>query len=334
MSGGVVGAPFAAGVLVGWTQSGNRPTFDVVTGISSGALIGAYAFLGPKYDARLKQVILSLKTSDLVKYRRLTGPLCLGAFGSAKPAERFIRREVNACFLADLRQAHAEGRRFFVGTMDLHTKQLVVWDVGALAASGRPDAGDLVRKVLLAAIAWPGLVPPVEFDVEVNGRCYHEQHFDGGTAALAFLRFGPQPHWPRPGAAVRPGWLAGSNLYVLGCRKLYSDPAPAPKRAVPRVMAALDGLLEALGRADIARLHTFCGVSGMRFHLLAVPPEYHGAPPGAWGLYPKDAPLLFDLGFQAGTRGPAWRLTPPGAEPGEEAIPRGPCCEERASLLK
>src|SRR5215471_1864762 len=124
LSGGVGGAPFTAGVLVGWSKAGTRPMFDVVSGISSGSLLGGYAFLGPKYDPELQRLILSLKTSDLFKLRPLSCMICDGAFGSAEPAKRLIRNVFNDEFVADVRQAHAEGRRFFVGTMSLQTKRL------------------------------------------------------------------------------------------------------------------------------------------------------------------------------------------------------------------
>jgi hypothetical protein len=322
LSGGVAGVPFTAGVLVGWTESGTRPVFDVVTGISSGALIGAYAFLGSKHDAELQRLILTLTTSDLIKFRPLRCMLCDGAFGSSKPAERLIERVFNDDIVAEMRQAHVEGRRFFVGTMNLETKRLVIWDVGALASSGRPDACALVRKVLLAAVSWPGAVRPVEFDVEVDGRCYHEQHCDAGAVAMTFVRLGQLPGWPKPGAATRPGWLAGSNLYVFANRKLYSDPVPVPKRALGRVGPSVAAIFEALTRADIDHLYSVCCASGMRFHLLAVPPDYHGAPPSISYLYPKEAQPLFEMGYQRSVGGPPWRLSPPGAEPGEEPIPR------------
>jgi hypothetical protein len=328
MTGGIEGAPFTAGVLVGWTKSGTRPQFDVVTGISGGALIGAYAFLGPKYDAHLQRLALSLSASDLVKIRPVCCMLRNGAFASSKPSERLLQTEINDCFLADLRQAHAEGRRFFVGTMNLQTKQLVTWDVGAIASSGRADADELVRKVLLAGIAWPGLVPPVEFNVEVNGRCYHEQHYDGGLTAMTFVRLGASER----DAPARPGWLAGSNLYVLANRKLYSEPAPVPKGALARTMASLTAMFGALTRADIARLYTQCAVSGMRFHLLAVPQEFPEEPLGIGDLYPREARQLFEIGYQMSTSHPPWRLTPPEAEPGEDPILRA-CPKKGSDLL-
>lgn len=322
LSGGVAGAPFTAGVLVGWTQSGTRPTFDVVSGISSGALIGALAFLGPKYDPKLQQLMLSLDTSDLFRLRPLRCLVCDGAFGSALPAKRLLRKVFDDEFLNDLRQAHAEGRRFFVGTMNLKTKRLVIWDIGAIASNGRPDAGELIRKVMLAAMSWPGAFPPVEFEVEVDGHRYREQHCDAGSVAMAFVRFGCLPGWPEPGCPIRPGWLAGSNLYVLTSRKLYSDPAPVSGCAVPRLALSMSALFEALTRADICRLYSFCAAAGMRFHLIAVPPEHPSEPMCFTHLFPKEAPKLFETGRQIGVSGPCWRFTPPGGEPGEETVPR------------
>jgi hypothetical protein len=309
-------------VLVGWTDSGTRPTFDVVTGISSGTLLGVYAFLGPKYDARLKRLILTLQSSDLVKMQPMRSVPCDGALGSSAPAEKLIRSEVTDEFWADLRQAHAEGRRFFVGTMNLETKQLVIWDIGAIASSDRPDARDLVCKVLLAAVSWPPLVPPVAFHVNVNGHEYTEQHCDGGAAAMAFVRFGALPGWPAADAVAQPGWLAGSKLYVLTGRKLYSVPAPVSKRALGRTGAYVFAMFESITRADIARLYSLCAASGMQFHLLSLPQDYHEVPLSATALFPQGAPAMFEFGYQMGVGGPPWRLTPPGAEPGEETVPR------------
>ncbi len=312
VSGGVAGAPFTAGLLVGWSRSGTRPLFDQVTGISSGSLIGTYAFLGPKYDAQMQHLILSMTSADLIKFRPLRCMLFDGSFGCAKPAEQLIQRAFDDNLIADLRCAYyAEGRRLYVGTMNLETKRLTIWDLGAIASSGRPDANELVRKVLLAAVSWPGAVPPVPFDIEINGHCYREEHCDAGSVAMAMPPLGPLPPCP-----------AGSNLYVLASRKLYSDPEPVPKRACSRLKPSMTALFEALTRADISHLYSLCLFSGIRFHLLALPQWYHGGAPSIAHLYPKEAPQLFEMGYQLGVAGPGWRLTPPGAEEGESMVPR------------
>jgi hypothetical protein len=165
--------------------------------------------------------------------------------------------------------------------------------------------------VLLAAISWPGAVPPVDFDVAIEGHSCREQHCDAGSVAMAFL----------PCQAPY-GFPAGSDLYVLASRKLYSEPAEVPKSAFCRLKPSVSAIFEALTRADIARLYSLCALSGMRFHLLAVPADYHGEPPSIANLYPKEARQLFETGYHLGSSGPCWRFTPPGAEPGEETPPR------------
>lgn len=311
LSGGVAGAPYTAGVLLGWSQLGTRPLFDRVTGISSGSLVGALAFLGPKYDPQLRHLILTLNTADLFKFRPLCCMLRDGAFGSMKPAERLLRRTFDDAYMADLRQAHAEGRRFLVGTMNLETRRLAIWDVGAIACSGRPDADDLVRKVLLAAVSWPGAVQPVTFDIECNGHCYREEHCDAGSVAMVLPPFAPPLDCPH-----------GSHLYILASRKLYSDPVRVPKSAFCRLKPSVSAIFEALTRADIARLHSLSLLCGIHFHLLAVPQDYRGEAPSLTNLYPKESRQLFETGYQSGINGPCWRVTPPGTEVGEQAVPR------------
>ena len=161
--------------------------------------------------------------------------------------------------------AHAEGRRFYVGTMNLETKRLAIWDLGAIASSGRPNANELVRKVLLAAISWPGAVPPVAFDIEVDGHCYREEHCDAGSVAMALPPMGPLPLCP-----------AGSDLYLFASRKLYSEPEPVPKRAFHRLKPSVTAIFEALTRSNICNIYSQSLVSGFRFHLMSVPQDYRG----------------------------------------------------------
>ena len=63
----------------------------------------------------------------------------------------------------------------------------MIWNIGAIAASGHPAAPDLVRRILLASAAIPGAFPPVMFDVTLDGERHQEMHVDGGAFAQAFL---------------------------------------------------------------------------------------------------------------------------------------------------
>lgn len=328
---GGVDSPFAAGAIVGWTKAGNRPTFDVVTGTSSGALVGAFAFLGPKYDGRLQAIFTEIKNSDLYQLRPVRYLLQDGVVASSAPLDRIIEREVTPQLLTDLRAAHAEGRRLFIGTTNVATRRLVVWDLTAIAGSGRPDADVMIRKILLASATWPALLPPVAIDVHEDGQWRHEQHIDGGTTAQAFVRFGPHARWPDSTRSPS-GWLAGSNLYVLAGGKLYEDPAPPPERFFDRILNGFGCLTSALARADIQRLHTLCQCSGMHFHLLTLPDDFQCKEHTLMKIDPAELRRLFNVGHQLTATHTPWRQAPPGAVRGEEESPRGAGLADRPSV--
>jgi hypothetical protein len=319
ISGGGQYAAYNAGLIVGWTASGTRPQFDVVTGISSGALVAGYAVLGEKYDPHLTRVFTSLRNKDLFVYRPLLGVIRNEAVANPKGLVELIEREVNDEFLADLRAAHGAGRRLYVGTMNVVTRRLTVWDVGAIACSGRPDAGDLVRKVALAAGSIPGLVPAVKFDVEVNGVRYTEEHVDAGATCQTFLRFGPGAERPADGAT---GWLTGSNLYAMAAGRLYAPLLDGKLGPLKRATSTVSAALYALYRAEATNLYAFCGVSGMKFHMIAIPEDAE-VPPNSTSFDPAAMRKLYDLGYCQAKTGIPWRFTPPGAEPGEEEHPLG-----------
>jgi hypothetical protein len=319
LSGGGQYGAFAAGILVGWTATGTRPDFDIVTGVSSGGLLAAIAFVGPKYDSLLERSIY-LRRSDIYKVCPLINLIRYQSVASFKPLERLIEQEVNDEFIADLRTAHQMGRRLFVGTENVRTRRLVVWDVGAIACSCRPDAAKLVRKILLATASIPGLAPAVKFDVEVNGVHYVEEHADGGSMAQAFVKLAPES--PRPDPA-KPGakWLLGSNLYVIAGGKLYTDPIEGNMGAIRRLGTTVSGTLYALYRADLWRFFANCQASGMNFHHVAIPPETRIEYPSTT-LDRDTMRELYVVGYGMAMRGNYWRTTPPGYEPGEEEYPR------------
>src|SRR5262245_19747308 len=151
LSGGGKFGAYTAGVLNGWSASGCRPTFDVVTGVSTGSLVATYAFLGPAYDPRLRFLYTTLETRDVVRRRPALSVLWSDAAYSSAPLARLIADEVDAPLLARVAAAHAQGRRLFVGTTNLDTRRLVIWDMGAIASGPRPDRLDLFRQVLLAS---------------------------------------------------------------------------------------------------------------------------------------------------------------------------------------
>jgi predicted acylesterase/phospholipase RssA len=307
VSGGGKYAAFTAGVLCGWTATGARPAFDVATGVSSGAPVALMAFLGPKYDSVLAELFLTLRRSDLYVWRPIRGLVTGSGLMSSRPLERLLGDRIDDAVLADLRAAHAAGRRLFVSTTNVLTHRLVVWDVGALATSGRADAGALVRKVLLAACSIPGIVPPVEFDVTVNGVRYTERHADAGNLAQVFARtVGPLP--------------ADSDVWVLSAGKTHPNAANGAPRVLEAMVAAVSGALYALFRADATKLYAWCGVTRSRFHMLAVPDTFSGHT-SSMVFDPAESQRLYLVGYQMAV-GSAWQTRPPDTAAGDTPPPR------------
>ena len=320
VSGGGQYGAYGAGLIVGWTATGQRPEFDVVTGISSGAFVASMVFIGPKWDGLLTKVFTTTPTEGLIKTQPVRSLLTTSSLSSSAPMKELIDREVTAEFCDDVRTQHRRGRRCYIGTMNQNTRRVVVWDLGAVACSGRPDADDLVRKILLAAAAVPFLLPAVEFDLTVNGVNYREAHNDGGTVCQSFVRLPPSAPTPDPADPAR-RWLAGSKLYILAGGKVFVDPVEGRPDVIARARGAASSSLYALYRADLWRVYAICAASGMEFRHTAVPQDTVVSP-SAFEFDPAAMTKLFDLGRNRILSGEAWSQTPPGTTPDEAELPR------------
>lgn len=307
LSGGGKYGAFTTGVLAGWTATGTRPCFDVVTGVSTGGLIATFAFLGPEYDRTLTTLYTTLTDRDV--YRRRVKPAVLWSESAADSAPL---RELIDCHVTDetlhaVAQAHAAGRRLYVGTTNIDTRRFVVWDMGAIAASGRPDAKAVYRKVLLASASVPGFLPPVPIEVEVNGRRFTELHVDGGATTGVFLRTPPPP--------------PGSDAYVIVAGKLYADPVCTEPRALRIGEGGLQAVLYSQTRSELFRIYAQCQLTGMNFRLASLPEDFRSATDGMT-FDRAEMRRLYEAGFAAATGGRAWRDTPPDGEPHEQTPPR------------
>jgi len=308
MSGGGKYGAFTAGVLAGWTASGDRPTFDVATGISSGAATAVLAFLGPKYDSRLAANFTDIQRSDLYKFEPFKAITQKTGFFSSAPLEERLRREITPELMSDLQAAQASGRRVYVGTVEITTNRFTIWDIGGIASSGRADAPDLIRKILLAACSPPGAVRPVELCVEVNGVKYKEFHSDAGNMLQAFVR-------------TPAGIPHGSTAWVLSAGKFHRDPIREPLKIIPLLTGGVSNSLYALFRSDLVKLYALCAVNRTEFRLLALPDDFRGAA-SSFAFDPKELSKLYWIGYQLTAGKAEWRHAPPDTLPGEARIPR------------
>jgi predicted acylesterase/phospholipase RssA len=189
-SGGASGA-FGAGALAGLTRSGTRPEFAVVTGVSAGALIAPFAFLGPSWDEEMTAIYTTGETDGLLQSR---GPAAL--FGSSvyssEPLTRLIDRYADDAMIAAIATEAAKGRLLLVATTDLNSGEPVIWDLGSIALHGNQNAKPLIRTLLLASASIPGMLPPVSVRFRSDGQIRTETHVDGGVTSPFFIV--PAPH--------------------------------------------------------------------------------------------------------------------------------------------
>jgi hypothetical protein len=306
VSGGGSDGAFGAGLLVGWTARGDRPEFDIVTGVSTGALTAPFAFLGPRYDKALKDVYTNYSTEQLVTKHPIRGLLGGEALASNAPLAGVIARYVDASFLGEVAREHTRGRRLLIGTTNLDAQRPVIWDMGRIASSGDPSALELFRNVLLASAAIPGLFPPVYVQVRAGGQMLDEMHVDGGTTNQVFLL----PNQISAGSIdAKLGINPIRRVYIIRNGRL--DPEYKAVKASTLAIAgrSISTLIKTQGIGDLYQMYEFARRNRIDYNLAFIPGNFPDTSTEAFD--PKYMSGLFDLGFQLGKSGRPWKKTPP-----------------------
>ncbi len=320
LSGGGAYGAYTAGVLAGWTENGTRPTFDVVTGISTGALVATLAFLGPDHDPELKRFYTTIRDKDIFARKSDIRALFSDSFRDSEPLAKLIDAVVDANLLHEIAAEHAKGRRLYVGTTHLDARRLVVWDMGEIAKRGTEADLALFRRVLLASASIPGYFPPVPINVDVDGRPAEELHVDGGVTASLFFRSPQVTRTEARRLGERP--LEGSNVYTIVAGKLYADPGCVERRLIPIAADSITALLYSKCRADLFQLYALALSTGMNYRVTAVPADVQ-VPRDATAFDPAVMTWLYNVGREQAISGKLWRNSPPGLQPGEEVPVRG-----------
>jgi predicted acylesterase/phospholipase RssA len=313
LSGGGANGAFGSGLLNGWTKAGTRPVFKIVTGVSTGALMAPYAFLGPKYDNALRELYTTTRSQNIFVSGSLFGMISQLFFGEALtdtgPLASMIAQHVDEQFVREVAQAHQQGRRLYIGTADLDAQRFVVWNMGLIAQASYPDKVRLFRKIMLASASIPVVFPPVFFDVEAGGRLFDEMHVDGGVAAMVFFNAGLfSPLVARNTIGAAPGY---DRIFVIHNGQL-APPAPTP---TPRTVRGISSrVLEAAGRSavigDLFRIYTIALREGAEYRWVTIPDDVSLR--GDEFFDPVLMTSLYELGFKRGLAGGEWNTRLPG----------------------
>jgi predicted acylesterase/phospholipase RssA len=306
LSGGGSDGAFGAGLLGGWTAAGTRPEFELVTGVSTGALTAPFAFLGPKYDEALKQVFTQSDTKDIAIARPIRGLLGGDSLSSNAPLAKIVAYYVDEAFLEEIAAEHRKGRRLLIGTTNLDAERPVIWDMGRIATSGSPQALDLFRTVLLASAAIPAVFPPGFIKVAANGSTYEEMHVDGGATREVFLV-------PTQFMASKADRTLGFNpirrAYIIRNGHVAPEYKVVKARTLSIAGRAVSSLIKSQGVGDLYELYLFSKRNGIDYNLAYIPADFHDT--STQSFDPVYMTKLYDLGYRLAQDGYAWKKVPP-----------------------
>ncbi len=308
VSGGGQNGAFGAGLINGWTASGTRPEFLIVTGISTGALIAPFAFLGPEYDAQLREVYTTLETEDLLETRGWTVIATSDAAVDTEKLRAIIDRYMNDDMLREMAQAYRQGRRLFIGTTNLDARRPVIWNITAIAASDYPEKQKLIVDVLLASASIPGAFPPVLIRVNANGTWYDEMHVDGGTVSQVFV----YPTSLDLGAILEKVEVtAPPKIYVIRNAQLVPEWKPVDANIFEIAATSIDSLIRTQGLGDLYQIYFLTQRDGGEYYLAYIPDDFDLASDEPFD--PEYMNALYDRAYELAKDGYPWDRLPPGA---------------------
>lgn len=307
ISGGGANGAYGAGLLCGWTKYGTRPVFKIVTGVSTGAIIAPFAFLGSKHDDKLKEFYTKYSTKDIMW---INIPI-INSFANPRPLKRNIDKYFDSRLLKEIAAEYNNGRRLYVGTTDLDAQRLVIWDMGKIASIGDEKALKLFREIILASASIPIAFPPVYLKVEVGDKTYDEMHVDGGVIKQVFFLYNVVQDMES--VAKEKGMdVHGLRYKIYVIRNGYVD---SIWKEVPNNLSAIaertvDTMVNAQGVGDIYQLYDFTKMGKGDFNLAYIPATH--IPKAKEPFDPVEMRKLFDLGFEEAAGGYDWKKVPPG----------------------
>ena len=298
LSGGGAGGAYGAGVLVGLTNAGTRPRFEIVTGVSTGALIAPFAFLGSDWDRKLTEAYGGEATDKLMQARGLGVLFDVGVF-DGKPLRDLVERFVTEELVFAVAREAANGRMLLVATTNLDREETVLWDMGAIARRGGPQARDLFRQVLVASASVPGVFPPVMIEVEKDGEKFKEMHVDGGASTPFFIATESLMHLDEASASLR-----GANVYVIINGQVASAPRSTSNNTLDIAARSFTSVLNQMTRTAILQTDDFARKNSLGYRFSGIPSDVEFG--GSLAFDKVNMSATFDYGMRCATRGQVW----------------------------
>ncbi|MBR1146226.1 patatin-like phospholipase family protein [Bradyrhizobium sp. AUGA SZCCT0431] len=304
LSGGGADGAYGAGVLIGWTETGSRPSFSIVSGVSTGALIAPFAFLGPGHDATLRELYTSgIAESLLDAPNPFNAIFGAGLFGNARLRE-LVAKYIDADFVASVAAEHAKGRRLLVVTTNLDSQRTAIWDMGRIASLRTPAALNLFRDVVAASASLPVVFPPMLVSAEANGKRFEEMHVDGGVTAPVLTL--PEAYLLHD---AKPGKLDNLQLYILINNKVEREFKLVRNATVEIAARSSSTMTKIQTRSILYSTYIFARRNKFGFNLTYIEGDQPASPTSGFDTAYMRA--LFQYGYDRARGNRVWSVSPP-----------------------
>jgi hypothetical protein len=265
-------------------------------------LAAPFAYLGSDYDGPLREVYTTITADDIFRERGLVGAIFDDAMADTTPLWNLISKYVDEKLMVGIAREYEKGRLLLIGTTDLDSQLPVLWNLGAIAASGHPGSLDLIRKILRASSAVPGFFEPVLIDVEVGGKTYQELHVDGGAIAQMFL-------YPPNIELGRQLPKSQRKAYLVRNGRLDAESAEVEPRTLSIAKRAISTIIHYGGANDVLSIYFIAQRDGIDYNLAYIGRDFGAQHRGDFDKAYMNA--LFDYAYQQARKGYSWKKKPP-----------------------
>jgi len=308
LTGGGSRGAFGTGLLLGWEDKGDIPNFDIITGISTGAVMAPFIFLGNDELEKVKHFYTKMHTQDVFvsSWSHFFG---YGYIMNAEPLKKLFQKNFNKAFLDKIATEHKKGRRLYIGTTNIDTGQLTVWDMGAIASSNREDKYKRFADIIYASSALPVYLPPQYMSVDIGKKRYYQMHIDGGIYSQVFM-IGLLINWSE---VLQFSKNANTDfdvtLYTVANRKyrqrdIYQPIEQAPFSIIEAyVLTEMDLLFD----RSVYRLYQSCKQKGFKFKIASIPNKMPQIITTPTEFNPEEMLELFNIGYSIGSGEIPWK---------------------------
>ncbi|SBO12607.1 Patatin-like phospholipase [Vibrio mediterranei] len=303
LSGGGPRGAYGAGVINGLKDKGELPEFSLITGVSAGALIAPFVFVGgDKYD-ELKTVMLGLNDDMMLGGTSIFKILFGDAFSEGDNFYKMVQKTFDDEFIEEIAKAHRSGKRMLIGTNHFDSGRQMIWNVGRIATSDLPNRNDIIHQVLAASSSIPGVFPPQFIPVEYNGQSLEEMHVDGGLSSQLF--FDPVGFdFTKVTKAL--GYEKPPHIYIIRNGRLRTEFKFIEDDTVSLAARSVDNLILAQTRGDVFREMYISKKIGAKLFLTYVDESYTQKPQDGKFFDPDFLKALYDYGYKKATNEKVW----------------------------